>query len=33
MSVSTNQPDGAVEKADLVALTIDDVEVSVPKDT
>ncbi|HSJ21175.1 MAG TPA: NADH-quinone oxidoreductase subunit G [Nocardioidaceae bacterium] len=33
MSVSTNQPDGAVEKADLVTLTIDDVEVSVPKDT
>jgi NADH-quinone oxidoreductase subunit G len=33
MSVSTNQPDGAVEKADLVTLTIDDVEVSVPKDS
>jgi NADH-quinone oxidoreductase subunit G len=33
MSVSTNQPDGAVEKADLVTLTIDGVEVSVPKDT
>ena len=34
MSVSTNRPDaGAVEKADLVTLTIDDVEVSVPKDT
>jgi NADH-quinone oxidoreductase subunit G len=33
MSVSTNQPDGAVAKADLVTLTIDDVEVSVPKDT
>ncbi len=34
MSVSTNKPEaGAVEKADLVTLTIDDVEVSVPKDT
>ena len=34
MSVSTNRPDaGAVEKADLVTVTIDDVEVSVPKDT
>jgi NADH-quinone oxidoreductase subunit G len=34
MSVSTHKPDaGAVEKADLITLTIDDVEVSVPKDT
>jgi NADH-quinone oxidoreductase subunit G len=34
MSVSTNKPEaGAVEKADLVTVTIDDVEVSVPKDT
>ena len=27
------RPPGAVEKADLVTVTIDDVEVSVPKDT
>jgi NADH-quinone oxidoreductase subunit G len=33
MTVSTNKPAGAVEKADLVTLTIDEVEVSVPKDT
>ncbi|GAB2735917.1 NADH-quinone oxidoreductase subunit G [Nocardioides pakistanensis] len=37
MSVSTNPPSGAaageVEKTDLVTVTIDDVEVSVPKDS
>ena len=34
MTVSTNRPDaGAVEKQDLVRVTIDDVELSVPKDT
>ncbi len=33
MSVSTNQPEGAVEKQDLVTVTIDDIEVAVPKDT
>ena len=33
MTVSANKPDAGVEKADLITLTIDDVEVSVPKDT
>ena len=33
MTVSANKPDAAVDKADLITLTIDDVEVSVPKDT
>src|SRR5512139_825992 len=34
MTVSaTSSSDGAVERADLVTVTIDDVEVSVPKDT
>jgi NADH-quinone oxidoreductase subunit G len=35
MTVSTNSPDstGGVEKADLITITIDGVEVSVPKDT
>ena len=33
MSVTTNRPEVAVEKADLITVTIDGVEVSVPKDT
>ncbi len=33
MTVSTNQPAGEVVQEDLVTLTIDDVEVSVPKGT
>jgi NADH-quinone oxidoreductase subunit G len=33
MTVQASKPQGAVEKQDLVTVTIDDVEVSVPKDT
>jgi NADH-quinone oxidoreductase subunit G len=33
MTVSANKPDAAVEKTDHVTVTIDDVEVSVPKDS
>ena len=33
MTASTSSPTGAVEKSDLVTLTIDGIEVSVPKDT
>jgi NADH-quinone oxidoreductase subunit G len=33
MTLQANQPEGAVERQDLVTVTIDDVEVSVPKDS